>query len=534
MFAASKTDSASIGGYEISRSLRFNDADSAYLNRTFTSAGNQKTWTWSAWVKRTGPTNPTNAVLPFFGVTNAGNDSGFFVIGALGDVISIQGWNTVNLRTTAVYRDYSAWYHIVVSLDTTQATAANRLKLYVNNVQETAFSFNTPPTLNADYPINGNVAHNIFSEIGVGSNELGGYLTEVNFIDGQALTPSSFGKTNAQTGVWQPKAFSGGAYGTNGFYLNFSDNSNTTAATLGKDYSGNGNNWTPNNFSVTAGVGNDSFVDSPTSYAGDTGAGGEVRGNYCILNAIALGSATLTNGNLDASVGGDANGAYGTIGVSSGKWYWEVLYVSGTNAMIGIANMITGTGAWVNAYGWAYYEDGAKYTNNTRSAGYGASYGTNAIISVALDMDAGTLTFYKNGTSQGVAYSSLSGTMTPYLGNGGGSSAYTINLGQRPFSYTAPNGFKALCTQNLSAGTITTSGSFTGNLNANGPFVFLNGVPTAMTINGNAVTFGTHADKLSNGFKVRSSSALYNNNVANAYVITTTGDKFKYALAQSN
>jgi hypothetical protein len=115
------------GGYQISRSLRFNSADSAYLNRTFTSAGNRKTWTWSGWVKRTGPTDPTNAVLPFFGVTNAGNDSGFFVVGALGDVISIQGWNTVNLRTTAVYRDYSAWYHIVVALDTTQATAANRL-----------------------------------------------------------------------------------------------------------------------------------------------------------------------------------------------------------------------------------------------------------------------------------------------------------------------------------------------------------------------------------------------------------------------
>lgn len=528
MFAASKTASVT-AEYQISRSLRFNSADSAYLNRTPASASNQKTWTFSAWVKR--------AAISTTEVTVFGKADTYISINSNSLTVNFaNGGANYFMQATAVLRDPSAWYHIIIVLDTTQATAANRASMYVNGVQTTAFQLSTYTNMaqNYDAAVNSAAAHAIGRYSGASpSAYFDGYMTEVNFIDGQALTPSSFGETNAQTGVWQPKAYAG-SYGTNGFYLNFSDNSNTTAATLGKDYSGNGNNWTPNNFSVTAGAGNDSLVDSPTSYGVDTGAGGTVRGNYCILNAIALGSATLTNGNLDASVGGDANGAYGTIGVSSGKWYWEVLYVSGTNAMIGIANTITGTGAWVNAYGWAYYEDGAKYTNNTRSAGYGASYAANAIISVALDMDAGTLTFYKNGASQGVAYSSLSGTMTPYLGNGGGSTAYTINLGQRPFSYTAPNGFKALCTQNLSAGTITTSGSFTGNLNANGPFVFLNGVPTAMTINGNAVTFGTHADKLSNGFKVRSSSAVYNNNVANAYVITTTGDKFKYALAQSN
>jgi hypothetical protein len=126
-------------------------------------------------------------------------------------------------------------------------------------------------------------------------------------------------------------------------------------------------------------------------------------------------------------------------------------------------------------------------------------------------------------------------TWTPII-EGGGSSAVSgwANFGQRAFAYTAPSGFKALCTQNLPEGTITTSGSFTGNANADGPFVYLNGVPTAMTINSNAVTFATHADKLSNGFKLRTSSGSYNTAGSNTYSITTTGDKFKYARAQPN
>jgi hypothetical protein len=359
-------------------------------------------------------------------------------------------------------------------------------------------------------------------------------MTEVNFIDGQALTPSSFGETNAQTGVWQPKAYSG-SYGTNGFYLNFSDNSNTTAATLGKDYSGNGNNWTPNNFSVTAGAGNDSLVDSPTSYGTDTGVGGTVRGNYATLNPLALKSAvTLTNGNLDGYSVGSTDICYATIGMSSGKWYWEVTCISGAY-MIGISKDVTPITDWQTTNGLAYYgSNGQKYTNSAGAA-YGATFTTGDVIGLALDMDAGTLVFYKNGTSQGTAFTGITGTYFASLQNPGANGTMSFNFGQRAFAYTAPSGFKALCTQNLPAGTITTSGTFTGNGSADGPFVYLNGVPTAMTINGNAVTFATHADKLSNGFKVRSSSASYNNSGAsNTYSITTTSDKFKYALAQPN
>jgi hypothetical protein len=167
---------------------------------------------------------------------------------------------------------------------------------------------------------------------------------------------------------------------------------------------------------------------------------------------------------------------------------------------------------------------------------YGATFTVNDVIGVALDLDAGTLVFYKNGSSQGTAFSSLSGSFAAYASDADAAQSCTVvaNFGQRAFAYTAPSGFKALCATNLLLNAITTTGSFTGNASTNGPFVFLKGVPTAMSINGNAVTFGTHANKLSNGFKVISSSGSYNTSGSNSYSITTTGDKFKYARAQPN
>jgi hypothetical protein len=484
---SSDTTQVSGAAYEISRSLRFNYTDSAFLDRTPASATNQKTWTWSGWVKRTGPTYPTNAVLPFFGVTNAGNDASFFVIGALGDVISIQGWNTVHLRTTAVYRDYSAWYHIVVALDTTQATAANRLKLYVNGVQETAFSFNTPPTLNADYPINGNVRHNIFTEAPVGVFDLGGYLTEVNFIDGQALASSSFGETNAQTGVWQPKAYSG-SYGTNGFYLNFSDNSNTTAATLGKDYSGNGNNWTPNNFSVTAGVLNDSFVDVPTPYGVDTGVGGEVRGNYCTLNPLDVaGTPTISEGNLKI-VNTNANGVVrGTMGIpgNSGKWYFEftqqtAIGQQGQSPIVyGMATLqsnVSHSAAVIKKAAYYYTDYIGRYllvyVNGATAAtiSVATAIAINEVLQFAYDSDTGKVWIGKSnvwsdssggttgnpatGANPTYTFASVAEPMTPTFDHAGVDFTATLNCGQRAFVNTAPSGFKTLCTQNLPTPTI--------------------------------------------------------------------------------
>jgi hypothetical protein len=353
--------------------------------------------------------------------------------------------------------------------------------------------------------------------------------------------------------VWQPKAYTG-TYGTNGFKLNFADNSNTTAATLGKDLSGNANNWTPNNFSVTAGAGNDSLVDVPTAFGTDTGAGGQVRGNYCTLNPLVgganSGQITFANGNLDAtwSAANNYAVALGSMGVDSGKWYWETLITGNSGywilgialANVSLTNYIGG-----DASGYSYYSlNGTKYNDNASSS-YGSSYTTNDIIGIAFDADNGKVFFAKNGTWQAsgnpvagtnAAYTGLTGRFFPAYSEGTNNSAttYSCNFGQRPFAYTAPSGFKALCTENLPEGTITTSGTFTGNANADGPLVYLNGVPTTMTINGNAVTFATHADKLANGFKLRTNSVSYNTSGSNTYSVSATGDKFKNARAQIN
>jgi hypothetical protein len=364
------------------------------------------------------------------------------------------------LITTPVYRDPSAWYHIVVTLDTNNGVAADRLKLYVNNVRVEQYDNSTYQSIGAGYEplINSAAIHYIG-----GPDYFNGYMAEINFVDGQALTPSSFGETDPQTGVWIPKVYTG-SYGTNGFRLRFNNNSSTTA--LGYDTSGNGNNWTPNNFSVTAGSGNDSMLDVPSLYGTDTGLGGEVRGNYATWNPLVASQtgSTLSNGNLDVVTPTTGTGKtnYGevtaTIGVSSGKWYWEVLTVAiggGKSHVIGVDSDANASGAdglisAGNRYSYASF-NGNKYSGATSSA-YGATYDVGDTVGVALDMDNGSITFYKNGVSQGVAFTGLSGAYYPAISDtGGGNVTLTANFGQRPFAYTAPSGFKALCTTNLSA-----------------------------------------------------------------------------------
>ena len=512
----------------ITKSLRFRSSASAYLNRTPATTTNQKTWTWSAWVKR--------------GILGGAAGQEFFTAEVSATAYNILYFTNANalsvleyklptgsvaqLITTQVFRDPAAWYHIVLAWDSTQATASNRIKLYVNGTQITAFSTETYQSQNDDSYVNLSSAVHVMGRYNsIPSEYFDGELAEVNFVDGQALAPASFGATGANS-QWLPKAYTG-TYGTNGFYLPFSNT--TSTSTLVADSSGNGNNWTPNNISLTAGITYDSLTDVPTLTSATVA-------NYAVLNPLDSGM-VLSNVNLTTTTGSAANTIVrATIGVTSGKWYWEVTQSTANEVLVGVANSSASLAQYLgqNVNGWAYDSgNGQKYNNGVGSA-YGATWTTNDVIGIALDMTAGTIVFYKNNTSQGTAFTGLTGTLFPAVSAGVASTAMTINFGQQPFVYTPPTGFVALNTYNLPAGTVTTSGTFTGNLSTDGPFVFLNGTPTTMTINGNAVTFGTQADKLANGFKVRSSSASYNASGSNTYTASVVGAVFKYEDAQSN
>jgi hypothetical protein len=410
----------------VERSLRFSRPDTSYLSRTPASAGNRRTWTWSCWYKAT-PVAFSTLFSGFNGSSAPNNGAAYSRFnnvsgGSTYDKLDFGQYNTgadFEVYTVAALRDYSAWYHIVITLDTTQATNTNRVKIYVNNTLQTLSG--TYPTQNQDCWINAATAQAIGRfEAGVGQ-QADGYMAEVYFIDGQALTPSSFGETDSATGVWKPKAYSG-TYGTNGFYLKFADNSGTTSTTLGKDSSGNSNNWTPNNFSVTAGAGNDSLVDSPTAYGTDTGVGGEVRGNYATWNPLINGD-SAANGNLDVTNGT----ARSTQVLLQFDTYWEITSTGGTTT----AGTISGTG-----------------TTNTTTIASTKTYGFRLTAAGTLDYknitDGGSFTNITTGlTGQQFIYASAAAATTG-----------SLNTGQRPFAATAPSGFKALCTTNLPTPTI--------------------------------------------------------------------------------
>ena len=446
MFPIFAGNSASTG-YNLTRSLRFRASASAYLNRTNTSTvTNNAVWTWSGWAKLGYWSSGNAATLFGTGAGGSANESSIKYVNNQLNVINYVG-SSVKCRyiTTAVYRDPSAWYHVVVS-----SNSSTSLRIYINGVQITAFDTATAPDTSA-WGVNTASTASYMGWLS-GNAYFDGYLTEVNFIDGQALTPSSFGSTNATTGVWQPARYTG-TYGTNGFYLPFTDNSALTTSSnvgLGKDFSGNANYWTTNNISITAGVTYDSMTDVPTLTSA-------TASNFCTLNPLDFTTVgTVADGNLKfTQTSAAARSGRGSIGVSSGKWYWEVTNLGGNNS-IGIQNAAASLGTYCggDANGWSYFIDGNKYNNNSGTT-YGAAYTTGDVIGVALDLTAGTLTFYKNNTSQGVAYSGLSGTIFPgFSSSTGGGVSFAANFGQRPFTYTPPTGFVALNTYNLPTSTI--------------------------------------------------------------------------------
>jgi hypothetical protein len=465
--------------FRIARSVRLRSSASAYFNRTLTTPTNNKIWTFSCWFKRGqltyGASGASGALFyaPSSGSTFAGI---YFTPGDLINWYDASGGATVYLLQTAqVFRDPSAWYHLVCAYDSTQATDTNRQKIYINGVQVTSFASGGSSYVaqNTNGRFNSAVAHDIGKTSAAGPYYFDGQMTEVNFIDGQALTPSSFGATDATTGVWNPIKYTG-TYGNNGFYLNFSDPTSTT--TIGYDYSGNSNNWTANNISVTAGTTYDSMVDSPTNYGTDAGVGGEVRGNYCTFNPLNATDTTFSNGNLRMVT---ASPGYGrpqlsTFGIASGqKFYAEFVVTSvgaSSDVTIGIddgsivpayySNSGSTVGIPSNFRG--YRNGGGTYVGSTYTSGSpGISYTNGDKISVAVDRSANQITYYKNGSS--VYTQSIASSVDQYylcVMTFTGSADLTLNAGQTAFSYTAPSGFKALCTQNLPTATIDNGANY--------------------------------------------------------------------------
>ena len=454
--------SIATGGYEIANSLKFEPDNSEILKRTYGSGGTVQKWTFSTWIKRTELVG-----CRLFGLKTNGN----VFLQLAGDKLR---WyvNGNDQYTEAVYRDTSAWYHIILQFDSAQATASNRTKIYVNGVQQTLTGSYVGQNTSAI--INSAVIHGLGGREDNNTEIFAGYMAETYFIDNQALEPSDFGEYDSDSGIWKPKEYEG-TYGTTGWYLDFEDNTSA-----GKDTSGNNNNFSDINLNAA-----DHATDTPTN-------------NFCTLNGLtpATTSAYTTEGGTTYN-GSWSNPEYAlmasTFGVSRGKWYWEVKN-SGTNGAL------TGTGAMryenpnynnflsntdggiatYYTYGTAankiYYFDGSAQTNVAYSSFPNA--GTGDIISVALDMDNGKIYFAINNTwgnsgnpatstnPVGLPSGFITGTYTPAatVGSAGTSTAYynfggytegTISSaasdenGYGTFEYAPPSGYYALCTKNL-------------------------------------------------------------------------------------
>lgn len=444
--------------YEIDQSLRFNDDDSAYLSKTFASAGNQKTWTWSGWVKRGNLGTKQDIFTEYSGVAS---DTEIFNLNfSAANKIAVDAYYFNFRVTTQVFRDVSSWYHIALAFDTTQATANDRIKLYVNGVQITDFDTTNNPSLNTDYGVNATAPHYLGRNGVSASAYLDGYLAEVNFIDGQALDATDFGEF--KSGVWVPKRYSG-TYGTNGFYLSFADSAN-----IGDDLSGNANDWTPTNLADT-----DQVPDSPTN-------------NFATLNPLWSTLGTLSEGNLKNTTPGSGRGTRAsTLAVSSGKYYCEILYTEPVpslpgSARIGVirsdssyAETSSFTDSGFNGIGYVS-ANGYVTSNGTNTNTGGATYANGDIIGIALDMDASEVAFYKNNTlvysainpsslldsgswmfvcadssnAHGAIFYANFGQDSSFAGNKTAQGNTDAN-GIGDFYYAPPSGYLALCTANL-------------------------------------------------------------------------------------
>ena len=440
------------------KSARFNDGSSDYLNRTPSGDGNKRTFTFSTWLKIS-----TIKEHMFFtcGVYSSTSLMQFY-LNANGTLTMSQensgGSIQSTITTTQVFRDVSTWYHLVIAIDTTQGTSSNRVKLYVNGTQVTSFSTATYPSQNLDFACNTSGVINTIGNRSGGSFYLDGYLAETILVDGQQLAPTSFGVANSD-GVWTPIIYTG-TFGTNGFNLQFED-----AAALGTDSSPNGNTFTVNNLTS---------IDQSTDYP---------VVNYATMNPLDnfYQGATFSEGNLKLATysgAGKTTWSTNTIGVSNGKWYWEVKISSTGNNFdtIGFAPSVTTSstavlGDTTDSVGWHGYNGQFRKSNSVLATL--STYTTNDILSFALDLNNNLIYVYKNGSIQnsgnGLAITAAalvsSGFYYPAAGtNDNAVGTYEFNFGSPSFSisssnadangygnfeYAVPSGYYALNTANL-------------------------------------------------------------------------------------
>ena len=456
------TSDSALGSAKIQKSLRFNDGDTAYLQKGVSSAGNRKTFTYSVWCKRTESSSTysgNSANCLFYQGDTDGNEFGYITFNGE-DKIEIQIYdyptNQGRKITSQRFRDPNAWYHIVFRVDTTNSTANDRIRLYVNGGEVTDFVTNDGTTSqNLDTWFNDTTFDQYIGKAGYNNLYMDGYLAEIHFVDGSSLDPSSFGFTDPVTSIWMPKRYEG-TYGTNGFYLDFADNSSTAA--LGIDKSPNGNDWTPNNFSVSAGSGNDSMLDTPTN-------------NFPTLSSVDMSGNALEDANLQGGTAGTSGWRHTRSTVplpSTGKWYWEYKVpdasADGSNGwMTGIAYSNLGYTQDINSNSTGLYGRQTEniYNNSSSDPTTGSHFSTvsnNDILQYAYNADSQTLFTGRNNTWELSAnpvtganpnWTNVASGGFPMVGSYGSSRYVIINFGQQGFSYTPPAGYESLSGNNL-------------------------------------------------------------------------------------
>ncbi len=453
---ASQPSASADEEYLIQRSLRFDTGGNAVLTRTPSSAGNRRTWTWSAWVKRNKIGYEASNMEEVLFAVNAGttdSESASIHFGEEDELCLTMGYPSHDLKSTEEYRDTAAWYHIVVACDVTQGTAADKAKLYVNGAEVGSYRTDQRSDwTDTDWAFCGAHQHNIGDKAN-STRPYSGKLANIHFIDGTMCEPSAFAFEHPTTGQWVAKEFSG-SYGTTGFWLPFDDNSGTGSSQIGDDESGNGNDWTATNISVGDDDQADATVDSPSNYLPDGGndrLGGVTRGNYCDLDfrkgvtyrdAIANGGMTFTTHSISA----DGLHVFGSWALPpTGKWYWEQKWTHNIGFPGINSNCVRGDNTQLGTM--KIYNSNGDINGTTN-----ATWTTGDWIGCAYDADNGTLKFYKNGSLQTSSHFSSVGYSTgpwyPQIRCDRNSQVH-INFGQYPFEYEAPANHKCLCSTNL-------------------------------------------------------------------------------------